>query len=60
MTFLSFLRHKIAFFILCSHDDNELFLRNGPPTKGKELYFQLRRLSDTLTITQLLQAAGRI
>ena len=58
MTFLSFLRHKIAFFILCSHD--ELFLRNGPPTKDKECYFQLRQLSDTLTITQLLHAAGRI
>ena len=41
-------------------DGDELFLRNGWPSKGVKLYFQLGSLSVILTIANLHYAASRI
>ena len=41
-------------------DDDELFLRNGWPTKGDKHYFQPGPLLEFFTIANLQHAANRI
>ena len=42
------------------HDDNELFLWYGWPTKSVYTYFQLGPLTEILTISNLQHAASTI